>query len=324
METSILLVFNFIMTGDGPIWRTHKRYTILFSKKRVYLQAEYEERLGIKNHDVKFNIVAHSMSGLITRYFLRYGNANLPNDGPLPKITWKGAKYVRQAVFLGTPNAGSALAIDNLVEGLKLPLLANYEPAILGTFPSIYELLPRPRHGLWREEGTEDKISFYQPAIWEKMQWGLANPKQDKILRQLMPAVKSPEERYKTALDHQRKCLKRTERFHAALDKPAIPPKGVRLHLMAGDAKSTAEVVEVNPETGKMKVVRYGQGDETVLRSSALMDERVGKEWSPRLISSINWTHATFFFQDHIGLTKDPVFTDNILYLLLEKPLQNQ
>jgi len=27
-----------------------------------------------------------------------------------------------------------------------------------------------------------------------------------------------------------------------------------------------------------------------------------------------------FFFKDHLGITKDPVFTDNILYLLLEQP----
>jgi hypothetical protein len=27
-----------------------------------------------------------------------------------------------------------------------------------------------------------------------------------------------------------------------------------------------------------------------------------------------------FLFSDHLGLTKDPAFTDNVLYLLLEDP----
>jgi len=61
-------------------------------------------------------------------------------------------------------------------------------------------------------------------------------------------------------------------------------------------------------------------GDGTVTRSSALMDERIGGEWKPYLVSPVKWTNVMFFFSDHIGITKDPAFTDNILYLLLEEP----
>jgi len=58
-------------------------------EKRKYVQEEYEKRFGIKDYDVKFDIVAHSMGGLLTRYFLRYGNQDLPAEG-LPKLTWGG------------------------------------------------------------------------------------------------------------------------------------------------------------------------------------------------------------------------------------------
>ena len=50
------------------------------------------------------------------------------------------------------------------------------------------------------------------------------------------------------------------------------------------------------------------------------MDERVGSNWMPMLKSPIRWSHVTFLFTDHIGLTRDPAFTDNVLYLLLEDP----
>ena len=35
-------------------------------------------------------VVAHSMGGLISRYYLRYGDSDLPESGPVPEPTWKG------------------------------------------------------------------------------------------------------------------------------------------------------------------------------------------------------------------------------------------
>ena len=70
--------------------------------------------------------------------------------------------------------------------------------------------------------------------------------------------------------------------------------------------------------------VGRGQGDGTVLRSSALMDEREGSKIKGRLRTPIDWASVLFLFSGHLGLTKDPVFTDNILYILLEQPLDHQ
>ena len=55
-------------------------------------------------------------------------------------------------------------------------------------------------------------------------------------------------------------------------------------------------------------------------RASALMDERIGGTWSPRLRTPIVWSGVYFLFTDHLGLTKDPAFTDNVLFILLEAP----
>ena len=38
-------------------------------EKRAYVAAELDKRHGIKNADVKFDIIAHSMGGLLTRYY---------------------------------------------------------------------------------------------------------------------------------------------------------------------------------------------------------------------------------------------------------------
>lgn len=121
-------------------------------------------------------------------------------------------------------------------------------------------------------------------------------------------------------MDHQRKALRRARQFAAAMDVPASPPAGVALFLIVGDAVSTEAVMAVEPDTGEIAVVKLAPGDGTVLRSSALMDERIGTNKRGRLESPIDWANVQFLFRNHLGLTKDPAFTDNLLYFLFERP----
>ena len=81
-------------------------------------------------------------------------------------------------------------------------------------------------------------------------------------------------------------------------------------------------MLSIDQSSGRVRVAERAPGDGTVTRTSALLDERVGRDWTPRLDSPIAWHGVHFLFRDHLGLTKDPVFTDNVLYLLLEKPLR--
>ncbi|MCZ6718010.1 MAG: hypothetical protein O6944_02505 [Gammaproteobacteria bacterium] len=290
--------------------------------QRAYVQAETEKRYGIKDLDVKFDIVAHSMGGLVVRYYLRYGPADLPSDGSLPPLTWAGARYIENVVMVGTPNAGSVDSVNDLVEGRKFaPFFGTYDSAILGTMPSIYQLLPRGRHGAVINASTEERIAdIYDPALWERMNWGLADPRQDSVLQMLLPEVQDVAMRRRIALDHQSKALRRAKQFAAALDLRASPPAGLSLYLIAGDAVPTNAVVAVDTYSGATNVVKEAPGDGTVLRSSALMDEGIGSDVVGRLDSPIDWTSVHFLFTDHIGLTKDPGFSDNLLYLLFEKP----
>jgi pimeloyl-ACP methyl ester carboxylesterase len=298
-----------------------KRLHAFIREKRAYVQQQYRKRYGEEDADVTFDIVAHSMGGLVSRYYLRYGEADLPADGSAPEVTWAGAKHVRKLILVGTPSAGSAKALNQLVQGAHFaPTLPSFEPAILGTMPSVYQLLPRGRHGALRDDQTGETIrDIYDPGLWERMQWGLASPGQDKVLKVLLPDVQDPDDRRRVALDHQAKCLERARRFALALDAPAEPPKGTTIHLFAGDAVPTLAVLSAKPD-GSVYSYEHRPGDGTVLRSSALMDERVGGSWLPMLVSPIHWAGVQFLFADHLGMTKDPSFSDNVLYLLLEAP----
>ncbi len=98
---------------------------------------------------------------------------------------------------------------------------------------------------------------------------------------------------------------------------PAKPPPSLRMMLVAGDAEKTDQTIQYDAE-GRLTVTETGPGDGTVLRSSALGDERLKGSPSKRLISPIQWNQVLFLFSDHLDLTKHPAFTDNLLYFLLE------
>ncbi len=301
-----------------------KRLHGFIEEKKTQVQEEIQRRFEIEDYDVKFDIVAHSMGGLITRYYLRYGAKDLPADGSNPTVTWAGAEHVSRAILVGTPNAGSQNALYQLVHGTRFAMfLPGVAPAILGTMPSVYQLMPRGRHKTVTNDETGEPLEdLFDPSVWQKMRWGLASQDQDEVLAMLLPAVKDPTARRKIALDHQRKCLLRARQFTEALDTPVSPPDGLELYLFAGDAEPTASHARFDPATGKLWISGTSPGDGTVTRDSATMDERLGRPWTPRLQSPVHWRQVFFIFNDHLGMTQDDAFSDNVLYLLLEDSRQ--
>jgi pimeloyl-ACP methyl ester carboxylesterase len=290
--------------------------------KRKYVMAETERRYGVVDQDVRFDIVAHSMGGLVARYYLRYGDQPLAEDGSLPDLTWAGARRVENVILVGTPSAGSLKSLDELVHGFKIgPTLPRYDPAVLGTMPAIYQMLPRERHRaiVVQDAAGPRFLDPLDPDLWEEMGWGLASTEIDETLEWLLPEIPDEASRRRVARDHLRKSLRRARQFAEAMDLPASPPAGTSFYLVAGDSKPTPDAVDVDPESGTFHFSSNGPGDGTVLRSSALMDERLTGEWTPRLVSPIRWSQVTFLFHDHLQLTRSQEFTDNVLFVLLER-----
>jgi pimeloyl-ACP methyl ester carboxylesterase len=308
-------------------------------EKQLQVAKSIRQQYGVERRpeDIKFDIVAHSMGGMVARYYLRYGDAGLPDDGTVPEATWAGARNIGRLVLIGTPSGGSVLALQQLVEGKEFAFFLPEAPAaVLGTMPSIYQLMPRTRHARVVDEKGRP-IDIYDIEVWKRYNWGLAGD--SRALRHLLPNETS-QRRREIALDHLAKCLARADQFQRAIDSPdpapgttievpamtasaassaALTPIQLpEIHLFTGDAVRTAALLEVSPG-GRLRVARREAGDGTVTRASALLDERLDGEWSHRLRTPIAWHSTTFLFEDHLGLTRATTFSDNVLHLLLER-----
>jgi hypothetical protein len=298
-----------------------RRLMAFLREKAAHVRAEYEGRYGVRDVEVKFDVVAHSMGGLVARYALLYGDADLPADGSLPPLTFAGARYISRLIQIGTPNGGSLDAFRVLVDGRDFgsPIVPSYSPAILGTFASLYQLLPPARTGAVLAAGTP--LDLHDPAVWQRMGWGLAAPDIDRDLAVLLPDTPTAEQRRRIALMRQAQLLRRSRALSAALERPVVQPRGTDLMVVVGDAMATAERLRADPANGRLAPLADGPGDGLVLRDSALLDLRQGRvPREPGVRTPMDIRRALFLPREHLELTRDPTFTNNLLYWLLEEP----
>jgi len=187
--------------------------------------------------DLKFNVVAHSMGGLIARYAAMYGNADLPAGTPRP--TWAGARHFGKIFLLGTPNEGSVQAIETLLNGfsyvgggLNLPFIQNISRFDVFTIPSIYQLLPHDGSLLAYDENLKPiVVDVYDPATWDKYDWTIGQD--DDFKKKLSPQEQRNARAYFLAV------LSRAKRFQAALDANNSTKVPVEFYLMGADCKDT-------------------------------------------------------------------------------------
>ena len=208
--------------------------------------------------------------------------------------------------------------------GFSFSLLFNDFPSgLVASLPSIYQLLPNGPEPAVFDSQTGDALDIYDVETWDQRGWGMLNPTADSILKMLLPDLEAAAERRVIAKAHVKECLRRAEDFHKLLNVPAKPPAGTSIHLFAGDAIPTIETLTSDLDKRTLTARTESAGDRTVTRKSVLADRRTEKDWTPALKTPIYFSDVRFLFDDHFGLTRDPEFSDNALYLLLEDPTKD-
>ena len=302
--------------------------------KQAMLREEYAVRYGAAPDSVRFDLMGHSMGGLIARYYMRYGELPLPAEGaPDPAITWEGAKNVGKLIQIGTPNAGYLDTVIELVNGLRLqPGAPLYPAAVIGTFPSYYEMMPFPQFAAVRKAvpGKSDEesiargeaVDLYDLNTWIKYKWGLANPDFDADLQWLLPDVKTAAERRYIALEHLQKCLASAKRIASMLSMPDPRDSDVFQMIFIGDSVPTSSLA-LTDDKGDLRIVRYDSGDGKVSAVSARADlrnpDRTGA-WGPRMESPVRWKGVIHVSGAHMGITVAPDFLHNMRFYLVQFP----
>jgi pimeloyl-ACP methyl ester carboxylesterase len=186
----------------------------------------------------RFDIVAHSMGGLIARVYVnRHG----------------GAQRVARLFSAGSPFQGSVKVYATLEKGWgALNSLMGGLPAFRRTvlsFPSAYELAPR--YGDCCEVGAGQSFALAESDAWRALKWDGVDP---------------------TAMADLKIVASRAEELRNIVATPL--PDGIEDVVLIGvDQRTPQRIVFEAGEAGTIARVRTTwEGDGTVLRSSATLN----------------------------------------------------
>ena len=275
---------------------------------------------------LRVDVVAHSMGGLIARYFLRFGSRDVL-DGQPQQVRMDGANRVRKLVLLGTPNLGSISSLHAFIAGEKIGF-KRMAPRTLATFPSGYQLFPHPLNNwLVDMQGQPRHDDLFDPGTWQRMALSVYEPT-------LAAAADAPVlQRYFVFQ------LERARRL-AWMLSVAEPVSPVRYVLFGGDCHLTPARLLVEQVDGRDRVrltpseiaaprpgVRYDElmiepGDGRVTKPSLLARETLDPGAPQNEDSFLPVAYAFFLCEDHALLTANINFQDNLLNVLLSRMAQ--
>jgi len=324
------------------------------SNARELVRRIEQLKTKLQRPDLKFNVVAHSMGGLIARYAAMYGDADLPaGDGPI-QPTWRGAAHISKIVMIGTPNEGSADAFATLVEGYsiteglrrRVPLLNKLTAEDVVATPSVFQLLPHRAAVKFLDENLQPlSVDLYDAEVWKQYGWSVIYSSPEFRRRyEGASGTSARNGRSEDELDvYLAATLRRARRFHEALDAVDNSNSPVVLLAIGGDCEETfsSPVVfhdqkqnrwvtltrprEYRTSSGvkmaKQKVIdaMYAPGDGRVTRSS-LLGETLFKTRDNQTGFTLS-RYAVFGCDLHGQLQRNKTLQDNALTAIVGEVL---
>jgi len=275
------------------------------------------------NPALRVDLVAHSMGGLVARYYLRFGTRDVLDGNP-QQVTMDGSASVRKLVLLGTPNLGSASSLQAFLNGERVGL-GRISPRTLSTLPSGFQLFPHPlAHWLIGMDGQPRGEELFDMATWRQRGWSI-----------FTPGGPPPDEAAQRLFAHH---LERGRRM-AWMLSVAEPVSPIRYVLFGGDCHLTParllaepmdgrEVTRLEPSQIKAPQpgVNYEEamlepGDGRVTKPSLLARETLDPSAPQHEDSFLPVAYAFFLCEHHNSLTSNINFQDNLLNVLLTRHL---
>lgn len=204
---------------------------------RLLLQKLEGLRKHFKKPNLKFDIVAHSMGGIISRYAAMYGEADVLNGNGKFHPTWAGSRYFEKIIMMGTPNEGAVNSLNSLVNGfalggmrIDLPFVQDTSKYLVFSVPASFQLLPAPGSLRAFDDRLEPlEIDLYDTKTWKKYGWDVTNDK-------AFPSEFSLAEQ-KVADQYFANILARAKRLHQSLAAANGKSVGVEFYTVGCDCK---------------------------------------------------------------------------------------
>jgi pimeloyl-ACP methyl ester carboxylesterase len=288
---------------------------------------------------LKVDIVAHSMGGLVTRYFLRYGGRDVlavlhRDDFRVPQA---GTGKVRTAILLGTPNLGSASSLHGFIEGADVGL-RRIPTEVLATMPSVFQLFPHPINDwLIDVRGAPLDRDLFDVEIWRRFEWSVFHP--DAAAR-IRARIEDPAQAdaYLAALQRLFEAhLERARRFVWSLSVRPERDAAMRIVVFGGDCSLTPARLLVEDVGGDSMVRLYPDdvahpvagvdyerlmlepGDNQVTKPSLLAREKLDPTAERHRWLFFPLAYSFFLCEEHQRLTGNISFQDNLLNVLLSR-----
>lgn len=287
------------------------------------------------NPQLKVDIIAHSMGGLIVRYFLRFGSEDVTGDNRL-QVTLAGVDRVRRVILLGTPNLGSAQALHAFIHGRKIGLRSLPTDA-LASMPSVYQTFPHALHDwLVSSNGKPLDRDLFDVRIWRRFQWSIFDPRQRRRIIDQAPSVPEGERKLATLERYFEKQLERARRFVWSLTVP-VTGAPYRLIVFGGDCTLTPARLVVEEVAGISEIrlwpseivrpvagVDYDRlmlepGDGVVTKASLLARQALDPSVVRHRYVDFPIDYPLFLCEQHDALTGNVSFQDNLLHALLSR-----
>jgi pimeloyl-ACP methyl ester carboxylesterase len=284
---------------------------------------------------LKVDVIAHSMGGLITRYYARYGVVDVLNNNDFP-VTGAGARRLRRVILLGTPNLGTAEGLRSLAEGYRVGL--GVVPAeVTATFPSSYQVLPHALNDwIVTADGAPLQSDIFDVDTWRTLEVSVFAPD---VRARILDASSGPEEaesRLRTLEAYFERHIERARRFTWSLTVPVgdgIP--FVRYVVFGGDCHETlarvvaefddghyllrwsADDIEAPKPGIDYEALMLEPGDGTVTKASLLARQSADPGVRRHEFSYFPLHYPLFLCERHTQLTGNINFQDNLLHAIL-------
>ncbi len=292
-------------------------------------------RNDYRDPQLRVDVIAHSMGGLIVRYFERYGTTDVLDGNSFP-VTGLGVPKLRRVVLLGTPNQGTVTAVHKFLNGYRVGISALPTEGV-ATMPSTFQLFPHPLvDWVVNIEGKPLNFDVFDVEFWRRYGWSIFDHRIQRRLdrhREIWPQQEVFERWFE-------KRLERGRRFAWSLMVPAGDVPLLRPLLLGGSCVPTPRrlvfenvggesIARLRPEQILVptpgldyEALMFAPGDGSVTLASLLSRQDMSREVPSYEQEGLKPAQELIVCARHDALTGNDELIDVLIEHLLQPELQ--